>query len=245
MERAERSAAGPEPAAPPPALDAAALPPALRQDMILAGDDYLACRAALGRRGRSLFDDLTGGRPLWPDTHYPRGDVYDPLSHAQYYFHRHREGEVGHFHTFLRPRGMPEAIQPADPAERRPPGDNNALTHFVAIALDDAARPIELFTTNRWVTAETWYRAEDVIALLPRFHIGHDQPSDLLNRWLEAVMLLFRPQIAALLRARDATVERHRHRLPGIAVLEDRGLEVTSVMAVDAAAQIAALQAWR
>ncbi len=245
MERAGRSECDAESAALPFVLDPGTLPLALRRDMTLAGDEYLACRAGLERQGRSLFDDLTGGRPVRAETHYPRGDVYDPLSHAQYYFHRHREGEIGHFHTFLRPHGMPEAIQPADPAERRLPGDNNALTHFVAIALDAEARPIELFTTNRWVTAETWYRAEDVITLLPRFHIGHDQPSDLLNRWLEAVLLLFRPQIAALLRARDATVERCRHRLPGIAVLEDRDLEVTSCLAVDAAAQIAALQAWR
>ena len=43
---------------------------------------------------------------------YHAGDVYDAETHAQFFYHAHpaeqrRSGEHGHFHCFLRPRGMP------------------------------------------------------------------------------------------------------------------------------------------
>jgi len=60
---------------------------------------------------------LRGGGVFYEWNHYPEGDVYDPDSHAQYYYHAHppqlRGGdEHGHFHTFLRPRGMPSGTMP-------------------------------------------------------------------------------------------------------------------------------------
>ncbi|HVI49936.1 MAG TPA: hypothetical protein VM661_01855 [Candidatus Sulfotelmatobacter sp.] len=221
-----------------PDVDLLALSPVRLQDMAVAGRDYLDCQRELKAKGRSIIDEMTDRLP-YPYTHYPKGDVYDALSHAQYYFHIHREGEHGHFHTFLRPRGMPDGIKPADPADHRPPGDNDALSHLVAIAIDADGTPDMLFTTNRWVTAETWYKAADVKAMLPCFHIGHDRPSDLLNRWITDLVVLFRPQIERLLDERDATIERYHFRLPGIPVLDDRELEVMSRMIVDPARQIA------
>lgn len=221
-----------------PDLDLSFLSPVRLQDMASAGRDFLDCQRALKAQGRSIIDELAD-RPLRPYDHYPKGDVYDALSHAQYYFHTHRTGEHGHFHTFLRPRGMPEGVMPADPADRRPPGDNDALSHLVAISVDAGGQPDMLFTTNRWVTAETWYRAADVKAMLPCFHIGHDLPSDLLNRWITDLVILFRPQIEKLLDDRDAAVERHRFRLAGIPVLDDRDIEVLSRMIIDPARQIA------
>jgi len=220
-----------------PDTDFQALPPKLLDEMAAAGRDFLDCQHELKAKGRTILDELTD-KKLYPFTHYPKGDVYDVLSHSQYYFHIHREDEHGHFHTFLRPRGMPEGIQPAAPADHRLPGDNDALSHLIAISLNAEAQPEMLFTTNRWVTAETWYKAEDVKAMLPLFHIGHDTPSDLLNRWVTDLVILFRPQIEALLDQRDATIARCHHRLAGIPVLDDRELEVTSRMMIDPAWQI-------
>ena len=48
-------------------------------------------------------------------------------------------------------------------------GRRDEVSHLVAIALDYAGEPIRLFTTNRWVTGETWYRADDVIKMLDCF----------------------------------------------------------------------------
>lgn len=70
------------------------------------------------------------------DEHYPKGDVYDSESHAQYYYHAHRpeSGEHGHFHTFVRAKGMLRKMKPASysgNAER--PKGKGALFHIVAI----------------------------------------------------------------------------------------------------------------
>ena len=50
---------------------------------------------------------------------------------------------------------------------------DDALTHVVAISMDSKGRPLRLFTTNRWVTGETWYRADDVCKVIGRFVIDH------------------------------------------------------------------------
>jgi len=222
--------------------DLSDLPDFRLRQMLEAGHAFLDCQVQLRAQGRSILQELSDAS-MSPLSHYPRGDVYDSRSHSQFYFHNHRDGEAGHFHTFLRPLGMPKGIEPADDDAERPPGDNDALSHLVAISVDRKGEPVQMFTTNRWVTAETWYRAEDVIAMLPCFKVEHDYPSAILNRWMTALMSLFRPQAELLLLARDATIKRLSHRLPGIPVLEDRELEVTSFMAIDVPAQIAQLMA--
>jgi hypothetical protein len=223
-------------------IDLALVPRERLIEMEEAGRTVFECQRALSQQGRTIVAEVAGDR-VEAFTHYPRGDVYDYHSHAQYYFHTHRDGEYGHFHTFLRPRGMPAGIAPADPADCRPLGDNDALSHLVAVSVDHGGAPTEMFTTNRWVTAETWYRAADVSAMLPHFQIDHERPSLLANRWISALLVMFRPQIEHLLVARDARIDGYRHRLPGIPVFEDRDLEVTSRMAISLEEQVAAIDA--
>ena len=94
-----------------------------------------------------------------------------------------------------------------------------------------AAGPIRLFTTNRWVTGETWYRATDVTAMLDRFALGPVGPAPLLNRWIAAMIGLYRPQIADLVTARDEAVMNWRFRRRGKPhVFDDHRLDVTSVL---------------
>jgi hypothetical protein len=207
---------------------------------------------------------LRGAGAVAEWTHYPEGDVYDPVSHAQYFYHAHPAGqrparEHGHFHTFLRPRGMPRGTRPlmlpelaiadapaapAGPAVPPAPqpnqgAENDALSHLVAIAVDAEGAPLRLFTTNRWVTGETWYAAADVVAMLDRFVVDLARPSWPLNCWISALFRLFRPHMAALLRARDDAVMSWRRRHRGkVHVLEDRRLEVTSALDIDVGAEI-------
>ena len=134
---------------------------------------------------------------------------------------------------------MPPGITPAKlPGLVLPEDPNDALSHLVAIAMTPAGLPFRLFTVNRWVTGEVWYTADDVIRLLDVFKIDHAQPSWPVNRWVSAMVQLFKPQIADLLRARDRKVAQWQERAPDVDVFEDRDLEVTSFLDISVDAQV-------
>ena len=140
------------------------------------------------------------------------------MTGAIYYYHVHDSGP-GHFHTFM--------------------GTGKTMTHLIAIAMDADGAPVRLFTTNRWVTGEAWRPAPEAIRMVERFAVARATPSWPVNRWIGAMIRLFRPQIAALIAARDAAVAAHG----GEAALEDRALEVTSALDIDVERQIAAVRA--
>ena len=218
------------------------------------------CRRDLAARKRNILSEVMLGEATVSEwRHYPDGEVYDPKSHAQYFYHVHPVSgrpvpEHGHFHTFLRAEGMPVGAAPLILPEiavadapvlppQAPPlkhGTREEVSHLVAIAVDGRGEPIRLFTTNRWVTGETWYRAEDVIRMLDRFTITEIAPSETLNRWVGAMLRLFRPQIAVLLRMRDETVMAWRRRRRAH-VFEDPALEITSSLDIGFEAQFAFL----
>jgi Domain of unknown function (DUF6969) len=227
-----------------------------------AGRDLKEWQGRITAAGDSIlglvFGDVAGDAGT-DDRHYPPGEIYDPVSHAQYFYHRHAahgsrpqpvlSGEHGHFHTFMRPRGMPPGTHPlmmpelaiADAPSRpldpvSPPAhqpdqgdDNDRFSHLVAVALDEAGAPTRLFTTNRWVTGETWYAAPDVIAMLDGFTAGLSRRGGPLNSWLCALLRLYRPDVEALLNARDAAVMSWRRRHRGkVHVFEDQRVEIPS-----------------
>lgn len=213
-----------------------ALPGSRLEDMAIAGQTVHEMMRLLKKSGQNLVGQcLAGQGTFYQLDHYPKGDVYDKESHSQYYYHAHRPEahEHGHFHTFLRASGMPSHIQPVPyTGKARRPEGRDALTHFVAISMDRPGNPIGLFTTNRWVTDETFYRAEDVISLIDRFDMNMTYPCLALNRTLSAMFRLFRPQIEALLIERDRTIAHWIETHPDSDVYEDRQLEVTSHVAI-------------
>jgi len=160
--------------------------------------------------------------PFYENDHYPKGDVVDLESNSQYYYHAHREEEHGHFHLFYRQKdGKP--------------------IHLIAISMDNKGIPIGLFTTNRWVTGESWHDAKEVCEMLSHFQIGLAHPSWLVNRWVTAIVRLFHSQIVALIHLRDKKIEEWKQSHPGIDVFEDRNLEVTSEMAISVEKQLQAV----
>lgn len=222
-----------------------ALPRGELAEMAEAGDEIVEIYRVLAKTGDNVVSELLRNAGTFYEwDHYPPGDVYDAETHAQYYYHAHPEaqrfeGEHGHFHTFLRPRGMPEGVRPAPvPRGDLPSDPDDRLSHLIAIAMTPQGLPFRLFTVNRWVTGETWYAAEDVIAMLERFEVDHARPSWPANRWITAMMQLFRPQIIELVRARDRTVEAWRQQSKTADVFEDRDLEVTSLLEISVADQI-------
>jgi hypothetical protein len=220
------------------------------------------CRSELAARDSNIVREVVGrSGETEPWRHYPPSDGYDLISHAQYFFHRHAGAadhprEHGHFHLFLRAEGMPAGTQPlllpeaaiakehlptppqAAPSKR---GACDEVSHLIAIAVDATGEPVRLFTTNRWVTGETWYRAEDVICMLDRFSLDAAEPASFVNFWLTAMVRLYQPEIAVLLRERDRVVMdpiRQRRRTDAF---EDPKLEITSSFDIDLEARLAAV----
>ncbi|QEA40631.1 hypothetical protein FGL86_17135 [Pistricoccus aurantiacus] len=193
-------------------------------DMVKAAREALNCQRVLHKAGLNLVGEILKGQGDFVELdHYPRDDVYDADSGSQYYYHAHREGEHGHFHLFGRP------------AEANRPGQVKAATHLVAVSMDAWGKPIALFTTNRWVTAEHWRPAPETLALAERFEIDHAWPSWPVNRWLGAMLRCYRPYLEVLLAHRDQEIQRLKREDSNI--FEDRRIEVIGQLPV-------ALPAW-
>lgn len=204
-----------------------------------AAAEVVNCIRVLEKSGTNLVAEALDGREFIEFEHYPPDDVRDVETHAQYYFHAHPQtrgawNDYGHFHVFLGPQGMPAGVKPSavgDGPEATLSRDG--LCHLVAISMDRSGRPVRLFTTNRWVTAETWYDADDVIAMLDHFEVDLALPSWPLNRWITAMVRLYRDDIAELLKERDRRIALWRQAHPERDVFEDRELEVTSGLPVN------------
>ena len=230
-----------------PAVDLASLSTGRLTQMSAAADEVIETLRVLGKAQLNTVGRVLEHQgPFIEEQHYPADDVFDAGTASQYYYHAHRSnsGEHGHFHTFLRAAGIPPGIDPVPySGAEPPPSGTDAICHFVAISMDRDGLPVGLFTTNRWVTAESFYSAPDAIALLDRFAIDHAKPCWATNRWLSAMVRLFQPQIAALLLERDEQIAAWHSAHPDRDVFEDRELEVTSEIAIDLDAHIAAVDA--
>ena len=177
------------------------------------------CESILAKGGLNvLLETLADAKSVEAWSHYPKGDVFDPETGAQWYYHAHVPAfdgvEHGHFHCFVRPDGKQGPVH-----------------HLIAVGVDAHGRLHRLFTVNQWVVGDNWLDAEATIALLPRFDVQMPKPSYLVNRWLSAVLRRYEPEIADLIRERDRVLASH---VPanGIATREDRSLEVTSVLMI-------------
>jgi hypothetical protein len=216
--------------------------------MRAAGAEITECYRVLTKAERNIVGEVLRGEGEFVElNHFPDDDVFDRDTQSQYYYHAHRglDGEHGHFHTFLRPPGMPDGMQTIEHknATEPWPDGRDALSHLIGISMDSYGFPIGLFTTNRWVTNEAWYSAADVMQLLERFQIDHAAPSWPVNRWISAMFVLFRPQMRQLLSQRDATVAQWAAQHPGTDVFEDRALDITSWVAISVAGQISSVDA--
>ncbi len=208
--------------------------------MYQAGKEVQECYRVLRKTGLNIVgeilrDTLNAGKPFYELEHYPPDDVYDTQTGSQYYYHAHRSKieEHGHFHTFLRPCGMPTGVAPIDfPATVPWPQSSNAISHLFAIAMDSYGYPIGLFTVNRWVTAEAWYPAEQVIRMLDCFAVDHAFPSWPVNRWITAMAILYRPHIEILLQRRDEVIWGSFRKKPQQDIFEDRSLDITSYLPI-------------
>lgn len=198
-----------------------------------AADDIHECYRVLSKPGLNVVGEILRGQgKFYEMDHYPKNDVYDGEHESQYYYHAHRHDhdEHGHFHLFVRHGAMAETLEPRDG-----PTGKDRVAHLIAISMDAWGYPTELFAVNRWVTDESWFDADSVIALLDSFCIDHARPNLAVNHWLTAMVRCYRPQIESLLRNRDRVIAEWREETGQSLheVLENRDLEVTGTLTVD------------
>ena len=225
------------------------LSPETLTSMLAGGEEIEECYRVMAKTGDNVVGELLRNQgTFYQWNHYPNGDIYDHATHSQYFYHAHikgqRRGEHGHFHTFLRAKGMPAGIAPiAYSGDAEWPVDDKALSHLIGISMNPKGFPIGLFSVNRWVTGEAWYTADDVVAMFGRFNIDHASPSWPANRWITAMLRLFHPQIIELVYKRDVVIADWQRKYPDRDVYEDRDLEITSTMAISVDKQIAGVRA--
>ena len=139
---------------------------------------------------------------------------------------------------------MPSGCTPAPlPDYELSEDEDAALSHLIGISMDKHGIPIRLFTTNRWLTGEAWYAADDVCAMLDRFDIVLAHPSWPTNRWIGAMLRLFRPQIVALLHERDTVMAKRSEKQPEENAYEDRDCEIVTHRHISVDDQIRAINA--
>lgn len=177
-------------------------------DAIQAAHVVVETITAMASEGRPLM------RRVLPETdvhwwaHYPDDDARDEMTRSRWYYHVHAAGdrdpgEHGHFHLFLHQTQLdPAATTMAEPAE----GEEALafVTHIAGLSIDHQGIPMSWFTTNRWVTDEFMYPAETMIAHLDRYDVDHTPEDRTVNRFLTAMVALYRDEISELLIARDA-----------------------------------------
>ena len=230
-------------------VDLRRLSRAALERMAAAGRDVAECEGVLGKTGDTVVGELLRGQPFFEWDHYPAGEVYDPETGSLFYYHAHPPeerdpDEHGHFHAFVKSADLPVELRPLPVAAAAcDAGAHSGLAHLVAIAMDAQSRPLRLFATNRWVTGESWHRAKDVALLLDRFAIGHARPSWPANRWITAMLRLFRPQIAWLLEERDRKIAGFAKTHPDAQATEDRRIGIAASLSISVAEQRRAVDA--
>ena len=151
-----------------------------------------------------------------------------------YYYHSHASpgaapAEHGHFHLFAQLGKDADGVA--------------AYTHLLAIGVDARGMPSRLFTTNAWVTGETWMPANRVRALIEKMATAPAPVDDIMERWLRAQLGVFAPQIVQLLCHRDQRMNARKRsgRRPGL--FEDRRMDVISQCSVSVDQQLTTIDA--
>jgi hypothetical protein len=176
-----------------------------------------AATTALQAAGTDPVHAVLAGRPYAfdPAVLFPtKTGIVDPDTGHSFYFHAHRAGEYGHFHTFSR--------------------DEYGLSvHLVMISMDRTGRPTALSTVNQWVTGDRHLKAPQLTPLLDRFNVSPAsfvQPA--LVSFVTELIKSHRAVIVELFKERDQWVEAYRDRT-GSVPYEDISHEVLSTRPID------------
>ncbi len=201
-----------------------------------AADALVDCLRMFVETGQVPLAAAVGGSTVPQAWQHYQPDVAAKLDGTpgalHYYYHSHASpgatpAEHGHFHLFA------QLGHDAAGAAR--------YTHLVAIGVDARGMPCRLFTTNRWVTGETWLPAARVLTLIEQIAAMPAANDDPVDRWLRAQLGAFAPQVVELVRHRDRRMASRRRggRRPGL--FDDRRMHVICQCSVSVERQLAAI----
>ena len=162
----------------------------------------------MASEGRPLMQRVLPEGEIHWWRHYPENDARDRVTRARWYYHVHAPGqripqEHGHFHLFLhKSRIDDEAVPLAAPKA----GDNAKalVTHLAGLSIDRQGVPLAWFCTNRWVTDEFMYPAETMSRHLDGYNVDHTEEDSTVDRFITAMVAIYRDELCGLLKARDA-----------------------------------------
>ena len=204
----------------------------------------------------TITEMASEGRPLMtrvlPDedihwwAHYPDQDARDQETKSRWYYHVHAPGsrdpeEHGHFHLFLhldQLDGAPESV--ISPKKKKEDSKLVPVTHLIALAIDQQGIPRQWFTTNFWITDEFMHTAETMIAHLDRYNVDNTKEDKTVNRFVTAMVALYRDEIAELIQERDAKLDQ-LGACPENMDVYRKGNDVLSVLDIDLDAKIESL----
>ncbi len=196
--------------------------------------DQIAKWAAQGQSAPARV--IGEAQPFREWTHYPQPEAIDKSSGWRFYYHAHPRNqrlsaEHGHFHIFV----------PGPEISDRPP--ELRYSHLIGLSVDPKGLPLRLFTTNCWVTDDIWQAAEALTPWLDKPALHHAAPRDV-GMWIENLLVLYRDEIATLLRDRD---RRMGKLVAGLrkSRLDDRRLRYPSQTAINLAQKLRSLNSDR
>ena len=183
---------------------------------VQAAHDAVAIPLRYARAGSSFVQAaMAGANSCVELEHFPRHDIVDGKNQTRLYYHAHSsrrrpDAEHGHFHLFSHGQQAGNYM------------------HLVGISLDAVGQPIRLFTTNRWVTGETWCEAAAVELALARFEVATRGRMAPIARWATAMVRLYFSQMVQLVRRRDAVMAQRNTLVDWETLCEDRRLDVVT-----------------
>lgn len=199
----------------------------------------------MAAEGRPLMQRILPEADVHWWEHYPDDDARDEHTRSRWYYHVHAPGnrdpaEHGHFHLFLHRTQMEDGASPiAQPAK----GEEALafVTHIAGLSIDHQGVPMHWFATNRWVTDEFMYPAPVMIAHLDKYDVDHTAEDKTVNRFLTAMVALYREDIADMLNERDRRLAELASTSTAPEEIFEAGNDILAIRPIDLDAKIEAL----
>lgn len=192
----------------------------------------IVARTVPGQRTPWLSAVVGRSRTMREFVHYPRDDVIDHGSGAQFFAHAHDRKRNGyaHFHSFVRLSGRQFKV-----------GRHNVTTHIAAVAVNKQGWPVKIIVLNQWVIDDLWQPARRTLALLERMRFDARSPAGDAGRWLESLLHVYWPELKRLLEVRDQRLRRALEKHPDRNVLQDRRMEILGSVNINLPRRLRAL----